>query len=530
MPHSTPTGSRRLRRYVFFSLAAWALVALGRAPQSRRAEAAPAAPAELAPAPAPHRVEPAPRRRRRGPAPRRLAMSFTVAVLFFAGASLSAVAGDRAVSLLGEEGDAAAVAAADALEATPASTEAEPVETEPVAAEAPAEPEPVPAQPEPVPAEPVPAPAPAGEENEDLLLPASEGAEAAQARVESAAQESPAVDAAPEQAVAVEEPAVAPEPATEAAHAHDVVAAPVPAATPARPVRSIRKARAARVAPAPAQKPVVTVPAPRTVELDPEVTTPGVDATVWVHRTLPDPTPPSLRLADDYAQRLVRLSRAAGADWSLVLGVLRADTARAQAPARPATIAETAERLVDLGARRNAWNAALAFTGRTGASDRALALARYYRAIGVRGLVHGLRAEEDRLVHRLLADERVTVYGGGREDLAAGRVDVRVVALLSYLAEAYGQVTVSSLVSGHRIYSRPGVVSAHVYGAAVDVAALGGLSILGHQQPGSVTERAVRDILLLPAEIRPRQLISLIGMGGPSFALADHHDHIHVGF
>jgi hypothetical protein len=45
-----------------------------------------------------------------------------------------------------------------------------------------------------------------------------------------------------------------------------------------------------------------------------------------------------------------------------------------------------------------------------------------------------------------------------------------------------------------------------------------------------VTERAVRDILLLPAEIRPRQLISLIGMGGPSFALANHDDHIHVGF
>jgi hypothetical protein len=163
-------------------------------------------------------------------------------------------------------------------------------------------------------------------------------------------------------------------------------------------------------------------------------------------------------------------------------------------------------------------------------SDRAVALARYYRAIGIDSLVDGLRAEQQRLVTQLLADERISIYGGGREDLLAGRVDVRVVALIAYLAEAYGQVTVSSLVSGHRLYARPGVVSAHTYGAAVDIAALGGTPILGHQEPGSVTERAVRDILLLPAELRARQVISLIGMGGPSFALANHNDHIHVGF
>jgi hypothetical protein len=47
---------------------------------------------------------------------------------------------------------------------------------------------------------------------------------------------------------------------------------------------------------------------------------------------------------------------------------------------------------------------------------------------------------------------------------------------------------------------------------------------------GSVTERAVRDLLLLPAELQPRQVISLIGMGGPSFPMANHDDHVHIGF
>ena len=79
------------------------------------------------------------------------------------------------------------------------------------------------------------------------------------------------------------------------------------------------------------------------------------------------------------------------------------------------------------------------------------------------------------------------MYGGGREDVHEGRIDVRVVILVSYLAESYGEVTVSSLFSGHRKYARPGVVSAHIYGQAVDIATVGKLSIVGHQQPGSVT-------------------------------------------
>jgi hypothetical protein len=74
------------------------------------------------------------------------------------------------------------------------------------------------------------------------------------------------------------------------------------------------------------------------------------------------------------------------------------------------------------------------------------------------------------------------------------------------------------------------VVSAHVAGHALDVSALGGTPIQGHQEPGGITERAVRDLLLVPSEVMPRQIISLLGMGGASFPLADHYNHIHIGF
>ena len=102
--------------------------------------------------------------------------------------------------------------------------------------------------------------------------------------------------------------------------------------------------------------------------------------------------------------------------------------------------------------------------------------------------------------------------------------------LLRYLAEAHGQATVSCLITGHGLYARPGVISAHIYGLAVDVAALEDKPIYGNQGPGSLTEKAVKNILLLPTELQAKQVISLMGLGGPSFPLADHDDHIHVGY
>lgn len=256
----------------------------------------------------------------------------------------------------------------------------------------------------------------------------------------------------------------------------------------------------------------------------------GGAPTVWLNRALPDPTPPAKRLSPEFAKNLQRISGNNGVSWSLVLGVLRAEGARDRVPATVRELNALARGLSQRGAADSEWNAALSLSGRTGFADRAVALARYNRVIGLRALVNGLEAEKQTLGERLLLDPRITMYGGGREDVTESRIDVRVIVLVSYLAESYGEVTVSSLFSGHRKYARPGVVSAHIYGQAVDIASVGKLPIAGHQQPGSVTEKAVRSILMLPVELQPRQVISLVGLGGPSFPMADHDDHIHVGF
>jgi outer membrane biosynthesis protein TonB len=256
----------------------------------------------------------------------------------------------------------------------------------------------------------------------------------------------------------------------------------------------------------------------------------GAIATIWLHRELPDPTPRAKRLTREFARDLRRISARAGVHWSLVLGVIRARGLRGRAPVEEWQLERLSGRLARLRADRRPHLAVLELKDRRRFVIRVVALARYNRAASLRGLVRGLRATKPRLARWILKDERIDVYEGGRADIAAGRINVRVLVLLRYLAEAHRQVTVSSLETGHRLFSRPGVISAHVYGLAVDVAGLNNKPIYGNQEPGGLTERAVRTILRLPAELQPRQVISLLGLGGASFPLGDHDDHIHVGY
>ena len=134
------------------------------------------------------------------------------------------------------------------------------------------------------------------------------------------------------------------------------------------------------------------------------------------------------------------------------------------------------------------------------------------------------------LERRVLSDKRIKLYGCGRRDVQSGQVDRRVLATLAYLAEARLEPTVSSLKCGHSVYTRSGNVSHHSSGNAVDIAALNGVPVLGHQAAGGVTDRAVRRLMLLQGTLGPDQIISLLDLGGRTFAMGDHHDHIHVGF
>ena len=88
----------------------------------------------------------------------------------------------------------------------------------------------------------------------------------------------------------------------------------------------------------------------------------------------------------------------------------------------------------------------------------------------------------------------------------------------------------TSLKCGHGFYTSSGNVSHHSSGNAVDIATINGVPVLGHQEAGGVTETAVRRLMQLQGTMAPAQIISLFEIGGASLSMADHHDHIHVGF
>lgn len=304
-------------------------------------------------------------------------------------------------------------------------------------------------------------------------------------------------------------------------------------------LREVRQRLSAAAAPrqltepsAPAQpQPVSKAPRSRARRpIDPEALAPGGAATIWLHRLLPDPTPPAQRLSLEFAVQLAAEARNAGVSWSLVLAVLRADGHTGHVPASAAELRILTRQLAILGADASPTDAVRALSGSASFAEKAVALARYNRAVGLYSLVTGLEKAKARLDRLVLSDPRIDIYAGGRDDISKGLIDVRVIVLIRYLTASFGQASVSSLHAGHRLYARPGIVSAHVYGLAVDISAVGGTSIAGHQEPGGITERAVESILLLPAELQPQQVISLLGLGGPSFPLSDHADHIHVGF
>jgi hypothetical protein len=142
-----------------------------------------------------------------------------------------------------------------------------------------------------------------------------------------------------------------------------------------------------------------------------------------------------------------------------------------------------------------------------------------------------LLLSKEALQKRVLDNEKLEIYECGREDIAGGRIDRRVLALLEYLTVKGYSLTVTSLQCGHGLLTTSGNVSEHTTGTAVDIPVINGTPVTGNQGPGSVTDELLHTILQLQGTMHPHQLISLEDLPGPaSFAMADHYDHVHVGY
>ncbi|HEY3436000.1 MAG TPA: lytic murein transglycosylase, partial [Solirubrobacterales bacterium] len=142
-----------------------------------------------------------------------------------------------------------------------------------------------------------------------------------------------------------------------------------------------------------------------------------------------------------------------------------------------------------------------------------------------------LLLSKEALQKRVLANKKLDIYECGREDIAGGSIDRRILALLEYLTVKGYALTVTSLRCGHGLLTSSGNVSEHTTGTAVDIPVINGTPVTGNQGPGTVTDALIHTVLQLQGTMHPHQVISLEDMPGPtSFAMSDHYDHVHVGY
>jgi hypothetical protein len=118
------------------------------------------------------------------------------------------------------------------------------------------------------------------------------------------------------------------------------------------------------------------------------------------------------------------------------------------------------------------------------------------------------------LQRTVLSDPGISVYACGRRDIAAGTIDKRVLALLAFLSRSGLHPTVSALHCGQAPTAGAGAASAAARGDGVEITAVNGHRIAGHQGAGTVTDLTIRTLLTLPAEFMPARILSLMRYPG----------------
>ncbi len=140
-----------------------------------------------------------------------------------------------------------------------------------------------------------------------------------------------------------------------------------------------------------------------------------------------------------------------------------------------------------------------------------------------------LLESKQQLEPQVLHDRGIRLSRCGRQDVLAGRVDKRLLAMLEYLSVSGLKPTVGALRC-----SATGA-SAGVNDAtslALEITAVNGVPVAGHQQQGSPAEETVRKLLTLQGLNRPRQILSRFSYPGAAVALASARagNAIHVTF
>jgi hypothetical protein len=143
-----------------------------------------------------------------------------------------------------------------------------------------------------------------------------------------------------------------------------------------------------------------------------------------------------------------------------------------------------------------------------------------------------LLESKQQLEPQVLHDGNIRLGACGRQDVQTGRVDRRVLAMLAYLSVSGMRPTVAGLKCDGAVPAGSANSPASSTEVAIDISAVNGIAISGHQSTGSIADATVRKLLMLEGATRPREIVSLMSYPGAAGALTrpSARSAIHVAF
>ena len=113
------------------------------------------------------------------------------------------------------------------------------------------------------------------------------------------------------------------------------------------------------------------------------------------------------------------------------------------------------------------------------------------------------------LERAVLAEAGITLDACARHEVASGAVDRRLLAVLAFLSRSGLEPTVSDAHCAQRQDT-----TAAEAGGSLDISAINGTAVAGHQGPETITELTIRALLTLPSRFVPHEIGSLMRFPG----------------
>ena len=142
-----------------------------------------------------------------------------------------------------------------------------------------------------------------------------------------------------------------------------------------------------------------------------------------------------------------------------------------------------------------------------------------------------LLESKQQLQQQVVRDTSIHMRACERADVQTGHVDRPVLAVLEYLSVSGLKPSVAGLRCATRTPASEVNAAAHP-GESIEITAINGTPVAGHQGPGSIADTTIRKLLMLQGLNRPRRIVSMTNVPGASnaFVKPTASDHIVVSF